>query len=209
MRRYPPDATTLFLLGWTQPEAVPEPAGLRIRFKPFGRIAPFWRAFILFGMVGLAGALTFDTSHPLEALYPLAAILFLMGLLLAEYLVPWRGEARIGRGAVEVARHDLLGRGAWQEPLAAYRGLRPFGERWVEVEQPATQADYERNQRVGRPPRKHARARGWLFLEHRTDPRRSIPVARIEDAGLPVPEAQELAAHIGLPLLEPLELDRG
>jgi hypothetical protein len=203
MLRYPPTRLSLFLLGWTRMAVRPSFDGATIAWLPQGRILVFWRIVIAAGAAAIVAGLVLGEGDWLDRALAVLALAGLGAVLAAELLMPWRGEAVLRGPTLTVTRRDPLGRRAPRPPeaLAAFAGLRPWRESWVEVEDRGT--DLDGSARDGSPEkrRRTPRVRTWLFLEHATAPGLSLPLLRADGTGQPTPEMEALAARLGAPLL--------
>lgn len=120
--------------------------------------------------------------------------LFLGIAFLVEDITDQGLDARIGQGRVVVTEHRrrLLGPRHWEEPISAFRGLHSFVHHWqTEVTERDSQGQ---ERRVGWASNKV----GLLLLEHASDPRRSLLLAK--HGGGPVAKdlVEELAGTLGV-----------
>ncbi|WP_431284650.1 hypothetical protein ACQW02_07535 [Humitalea sp. 24SJ18S-53] len=210
MTRYPPDRVSLFIHGFTRPEpTIAGPGSATILYRPVGRILPFWKVILAIAILAMLAALAFGDVEALEAAQMTVALLGMAAIIAIDRLLPWRGQAQIAAGMVTLDRRTAAGSTAehWREPIGNYAGLRPWLESWTEVTDPGQWADGTNRMAVGQRQRSR-RARLWLFLEHATDPGRSLPVMRHDDGGDGGIATRDLATRLGVPLLDMGLLDR-
>lgn len=211
MPNYPPGSADLFFTGFTRPELrVEGHRAATVTYRPDGRIIPFWWFFLVACFLLLAGLFIWGDIALWERIQLGFALLGGFTLLACNHLLPWRGTARFARGAVTLSRKTGLGRVAeqWSEPLSAYRGLRAWRENWTAESQPAHTPSIGTSGAGSGIRVRVAKARTWVFLEHATNPARSLPVMRHDGLGDRTPEVEDFARHLSLAVLERVDRRR-
>jgi hypothetical protein len=210
MSNYPPSSVDLFFTGFTRPEVrIEGHRAATVTYRPDHRIIPFWRFFFVACFLLMAGLFIWGDIELWERIQLGFALMAGFTLLAGYHMLPWRGTASFARGSVTLFRKDGLGRVAeqWSEPLTAYRGLRTWRENWTAESQPFHSPSVSTSGAGSGIRMKIAKSQAWVFLEHATDPARSLPVMRRDGFGDPL-EVEDFARHLSLTVLERVNRQR-